>query len=304
MDKTTNKKINNVLHDSINQALELIKTSITKSYEISDKNKIKGDNPVTDIDIETQNLILKKIKKEFPEHGILGEEGDTTEKVQSDYLWIIDPIDGTKNFINQIPLYCVSIAVFYKGDPIMGAIGLPWDKNSIISAVKGEGIVSNFKKQRSEKTESKPSAGILAFAPSHFTIGNIVKKKFFLNSGELRNLGSTAAELALVANGNAQLAISGYAFTWDFAAAWILVKESGKKIYSGDMSMNQWIENNPWKKFFNEGNYNLKDLKNWRGKFLGCDKNIAEFMISNIKPNGRKSNNLIRKIRRFFYING
>ena len=60
MDKTTNKKINNVLHDSINQALELIKTSITKSYEISDKNKIKGDNPVTDIDIETQNLILKK----------------------------------------------------------------------------------------------------------------------------------------------------------------------------------------------------------------------------------------------------
>ena len=70
------------------------------------------------------------------------------------------------------------------------------------------------------------------------------------------------------------------------------------------MSMNQWIENNPLKKFFNEGNYNLKELKNWRGKFLGCDKNIAEFMISNIKPNGRKSNNLIRKIRRFFYING
>ena len=63
--RTINKKIDNVLHDSINQALELIKASISKSYEISDKNKIKGDNPVTDIDIETQNLILKK------EHEIL-----------------------------------------------------------------------------------------------------------------------------------------------------------------------------------------------------------------------------------------
>ena len=235
---------------------------------------------------------------------ILGEEGDTKQNVKSDYLWIIDPIDGTKNFINQIPLYCVSIAIFYNGDPIISGVGIPWNENCIITAHKDKGIKSNFYRERSESKKSKPAAGLLSFAPSHFTIGNIVKKNFFSNSGELRNLGSTAAELALVANGNAQFAISGYAFTWDFAASWLLINESRKKIYFGDMNENEWVEINPWKSYYKNGIYDLKGLKDWRGKFLGCDKNISEFLISNLSPNGRKNKNILRKIRRFFYING
>ncbi|MBL40842.1 MAG: hypothetical protein CL761_05970 [Chloroflexi bacterium] len=304
MDNLNNKKINKILHESLEEALDLIRNSINKNYDISDKNNIQGDNPVTDIDLATQNLILNKIKKNFPNHGILGEEGDTKQNVESDYLWIIDPIDGTKNFINQIPLYCVSIAIFYKGDPIISGVGIPWNENCIITAHKDKGIKSNFYRERSDSKKSKPAAGLLSFAPSHFTIGNIVKKNFFSNSGELRNLGSTAAELALVANGNAQFAISGYAFTWDFAASWLLINESRKKIYFGDMNENKWVEINPWKSYYKNGIYDLKGLKDWRGKFLGCDKNISEFLISNLSPHGRKNKNILRKIRRFFYING
>ena len=107
MENLINKKIIDVLLESINQSLDLIRLSIKEDYKISDKNHVKGDNPVTDIDHDSQNLIIKKIKENFPLHGILGEEGNQSESIKSDYLWIIDPIDGTKNFINQLPLYCV-----------------------------------------------------------------------------------------------------------------------------------------------------------------------------------------------------
>ena len=70
------------------------------------------------------------------------------------------------------------------------------------------------------------------------------------------------------------------------------------------MNENKWVEINPWKSYYQNGIYDLKGLKDWRGKFLGCDKNISEFLIKNLSPNGRKNRNILRKIRRFFYING
>ena len=65
--------------------------------------------------------------------------------VKSDYLWIIDPIDGTKNFINALPLYCVSIAVMFKGNIVAGGIGLPWKNNFIISAYLTSTMGTSYK---------------------------------------------------------------------------------------------------------------------------------------------------------------
>ena len=304
MENSINKKIINVLLECVNQSLDLIRFSIKENYNISDKNNIKGDNPVTDIDHKSQNLIIKNIKETFPLHGILGEEGDTTESIKSDYLWIIDPIDGTKNFINQLPLYCVSIAVFYKGVPLAGSIGIPWDSNAIIYAIKGEGIKSNFSSEKKIKIKDKPVPGILSFAPTYFQSSYVIKKDFYKHSGELRNLGATALELALVANGNAQLALSGYAFTWDFAASWTLIKEARKRILYANMKKNKWEDINPWKQFFSQGHYDIKKLKNWRGKFVAFDEGLNDYIIKNIKPNGRSKKNLYKRILNLFYING
>ena len=115
------------------------------------KNEIIGDNPVTQIDLNSQDLIVNKIKKQFPDHEILGEEGKEEKKVKTDFIWIIDTIDGTKNFINQIPFYCVSIAVMHKKEIIGGAVGLPWEKKSVIYAIKNQGIKSNFAQKNSQR---------------------------------------------------------------------------------------------------------------------------------------------------------
>ena len=279
--------IKDLLIELIDESLNLIKKSENIDYKIKDKNQITGDNPVTEIDLKTQNLITSRINRKFPKHAILGEEGESKKVVKADYLWIIDPIDGTKNFINDLPLYSVSIAVMFKGNIVAGGIGLPWKNNFIISDYEGSGLQSSSAKKYLAKN-CKPSAGLITFAPTYFQRSYRIKTNFLKFSGEIRNLGSTAAELALVANGNAQLALSGYAFTWDFAAAWILVKESNKKIFFGNMNDNKWQDINPWKKYFNNGLYELEKLKNWRGKFMACQRNHSEFLLNNIKPNGRK----------------
>ena len=279
--------IKDLLIEVIDESLNLIKKSENIDYKIEDKNIIAGDNPVTEIDLKTQNLIISKIHNKFPNHAILGEEGESSKTIKSDYLWIIDPIDGTKNFINALPLYCVSIAVMFQGNIIAGAIGLPWKNNFIISAYEGSGLQSTSPKRYMEEN-SKPSAGLITFAPTYFQRSYGIKRNFLQSSGEIRNLGSTAAELALGANGDAQLSLSGYAFTWDFAAAWILVKESNKKIFFGNLKDNKWEDINPWKKYYNNGLYELDKLKNWRGKFMACKREHAEFLLNNIKPNGRK----------------
>ena len=191
-------------------------------------------------------------------------------------------------------LCIVSIAVMFKGNIVAGGIGLPWKNNFIISAYEGSGLQSSSPKKYLAEN-CKPSAGLITFAPTYFQRSYRIKTNFLKFSGEIRNLGSTASELALVANGNAQLALSGYAFTWDFAAAWILVKESNKKIFFGNLNDNKWQDINPWKKYYNNGLYELDKLKNWRGKFMACQREHTEFLLNNIKPNGRK--------KRFPFIN-
>mgnify|MGYP006216623363 FL=1 len=146
--------------------------------------------------------------------------------------------------------------------------------------------------------------GIISFAPTYFQSSYLIKKDFYKHSGELRNLGATALEMALVANGNAQLALSGYAFTWDFAAGWILIKESGKQILYGNMEKNKWEDINPWNKFFSDGHYNLEKLKSWRGKFVAFDKELYDYIVNNISPNGKTKKSFFKRILNLFYING
>ena len=302
MDEYIKKQIKDTLIECIEDSLDLILDSSKKKIKISDKNQIKGDNPVTEIDINSQKLIVSKIKKRFPDHEILGEEGKEDEIVEYDYLWIIDPIDGTKNFINQIPFFCVAIAIMYKGEIIGGGVGLPWKEKSIIYAIKDEGITSNFLQENFQELKNVPIPGILSFAPTYFNLSYIIKKEFYKNSGELRNLGSAAAEISLVANGNAQLALSGFAFCWDFAAAWIIIKESKKSIYHGNMEKNIWEDKNPWQKYFQNGTYNLGKMKNWRGKFFASNKEIEKFILKNVRPNGRSKTDFYRRLKKFLFL--
>ena len=116
-----------------------------KKIKVEFKDEHERD-PVTAADKETQEYLTAEILKRFPEHGILGEEGTKEEKESEepakDILWVLDPLDGTTNFMNGLPVFASSIGVLYRGWPMAAALYLPWPTNDggfVLHCHKGGG---------------------------------------------------------------------------------------------------------------------------------------------------------------------
>lgn len=179
-------------------------------------------------DLESEKIIISTIKKYFPDHSILSEEkGEEDNK--SEYLWIIDPIDGTINFSRHIDEFCISIAVEQKGELILGLIYEPL-KNNLFLAEKNKGAFLNDK-QISVSNESKVINSILATDNSS-NIETRIKNYAILSDvctevRHIRIFGSGALHLSKIASGK----IDSYYKTkfnyWDYAAGVLLVQEAG-----------------------------------------------------------------------------
>lgn len=133
-------------------------------YRRKPRVSLKADQtPVTTADIAAEKSVIKVIREAFPDHSFFGEESGRSGK-SSDYLWIIDPIDGTKNFIAKIPLWGTLIALMYKGKVIVGVSNIPLLKETLW-AVKGQDAFLNGKKvkvsQKSDLSQSMLSFGSL-----------------------------------------------------------------------------------------------------------------------------------------------
>jgi len=122
------------LNDLIDQALQVAKVAAKKAelvikqyYQASDlSTEVKSDQtPVTIADKKSEQVIRAEIAKVFPDHGIFGEEFGRTDNEDSDFLWLIDPIDGTKSFVRQYPFFSTQIALMYQGELVMGVSNAP-----------------------------------------------------------------------------------------------------------------------------------------------------------------------------------
>lgn len=191
-----------------------------------------NSDPVTLADTETQDYLVEQIEKRFPSHGILGEEGDKNEGECPDVLWVLDPLDGTKNFLNGLPFFACSIGVIHKGTPVAGALYIPWpgavyeSGGIVIHASKGNGLkVDGVQTKDKALTNLKPS-GLLTL-PGSFSGGFENTKNFPTRMGELRMSGSIAYEMAMVSLGVTQYAVISGAHLWDVAAALAILGESG-----------------------------------------------------------------------------
>ena len=82
-------------------------------------------DPVTEVDVACEKYIAREIRKRFPGHAMVGEEGEGFGDETADYVWYCDPIDGTVNYSHGIPLFCVSLGIYYKGKPLVGVVHAP-----------------------------------------------------------------------------------------------------------------------------------------------------------------------------------
>lgn len=196
-------------------------------FKISNKEGI--NNLVTEADHAAEKAIIEVIQHDYPHHFILSEE--TGEIVtDSDCKWIIDPIDGTVNFANGIPICCVSIAVEKAGEMILGAVYAPL-LNELFFAQKGFGASLNDQRIRvSEKSSLVESCLVTGFPYTYLDAPNgplTVFEKLIRKGIPVRRLGSAAIDLCWVAAGRFDGFYEHKLQAWDSAAGFLIVQEAG-----------------------------------------------------------------------------
>jgi myo-inositol-1(or 4)-monophosphatase len=178
-----------------------------------------------------EKIILDMIQKNFPQHQILSEEKGYNKK-KSDYLWVVDPLDGTTNFSIKNPLFGVSIALAYKKEIILGVIYIPFCKE-LFWAEKDRGANLNGRKIRVSNVRDIKKA-FLTYCHgsklSHFRRAMKAYRVFKLKSYDARRLGSSAVEFSWVACGRTDAIMTPGANSWDVAAGAILVSEARGKV--------------------------------------------------------------------------
>ena len=199
-------------------------------FKISNKEGM--NNLVTEADHAAEKAIIDVIQKEYPDHFILSEETGEI-KTNSEYKWIIDPIDGTVNFANGIPLCCVSIGLEKDGKMIFGAVSAPI-LNEFYIAEKGKGAFLNDKKiSVSKKKELIKSCLVTGFPYTYLDAPNgplQIFDKLIRKGIPVRRLGSAAIDLCWVAAGRFDGFYEHKLQAWDSAAGFLLIEEAGGKV--------------------------------------------------------------------------
>jgi myo-inositol-1(or 4)-monophosphatase len=223
--------MNNMLNDVTEITLAAGKTIMgyyQDAFTVRDK---APDNPVTDADIAADFLLKKRLLERLPSAGWLSEETvDDSSRLERSYVWVVDPLDGTKEFVMGIPEFSVSVALVHEGQPIIAVIFNP-ATGDLFQGEKGKGIqlngwpvtVSSRKRLQDAKVDaSRSEIKRGEFAP-------------FEGMVELNIVGSIAYKLARVAAGQADATWSrGPKNEWDICAGTLLVQEAGGRCVNLD----------------------------------------------------------------------
>ncbi|QDX79848.1 inositol monophosphatase [Denitratisoma sp. DHT3] len=190
---------------------------------------------VTEVDRAAEAAIIDIIREAYPEHGILAEESGATG--DSEYQWIIDPLDGTTNFIHGFPQYAVSIALAQRGMVIHGVVFDP-SRNELFTASKGAGAYLNEKRirvsRRAKLEEALLGTGFPYRAFEHVDAYLAIMKDMMRKTAGLRRPGSASLDLAYVACGRLDGFWEFGLAPWDMAAGALMITEAGGLV--GDLS--------------------------------------------------------------------
>jgi myo-inositol-1(or 4)-monophosphatase len=184
---------------------------------------------VTEADVAAQNAIVAILQPRFPQHGFLGEEGLRQSAGVGDYRWIIDPLDGTTNYVHRFPYYAVSIALEQAGELVAGVIFDP-SKQEMFAALRGHGATLNDRPLQTSRFHRLKDAMVIASFPPNAKSDSPPLRRFLhvINHAQtVHRSGSAALNLAYVAAGR----LDGYWSTslkaWDMAAGVLFAREAG-----------------------------------------------------------------------------
>ncbi|MET0514850.1 MAG: 3'(2'),5'-bisphosphate nucleotidase CysQ [Nitrospiraceae bacterium] len=211
-----------ILVDAVTQAGQRLLDMAKEGFAVNTKS---DHSPVTTADLEVNHMVHEAIRRHFPEDGWLSEEeSDDNRRLQKKRVWILDPIDGTRAFIKNIPQFCIAAALVESGHPVIAAILNP-ATDELFTATRGGGIQLTGGTPVSSPDEQTPERSVVLVNPWELQTGRF---RSLIPQFECRPIGSIAYALALVAVGRADAAITLTGGNeWDVAAGVLLVEESG-----------------------------------------------------------------------------
>jgi myo-inositol-1(or 4)-monophosphatase len=245
--------------------LSTFRTALAVEY----KGAGKAD-PVTEADRDAERFLRDGVHERFAGHGVLGEEG-TEPPHGAEFVWVIDPLDGTTNYINGLPLWCVSVGVLWRNEPVAAAIFTPSGPGAaqtVFHASAGGGA-SMDGTPIAVTDEPEPTKARLATLPGHYWQDMRFRTRKGERLGETRTLGSIALELALIASGVLQYGVFWSPKIWDVAAGVLLVREAGGDVLTRQRTSEPWARLHA----FTAAQPGVANLRGWKGSVIaGCPR--------------------------------
>ncbi len=223
------------------QAARKAGTIITRASFDVDKLTIRSKRQndfVSEVDHAAEDAIISVLRKAYPDHGFLAEESGYKDK-EAEYLWVIDPLDGTTNFLHGFPQYCVSIGLMHKGKPTQ-AVVLDPNRNELFTATKGAGAYLNDRRIRVSKVD-KLEGSLIGTGFPFKVIDRVddylrMLKNVMQATSGVRRPGAAALDLAYVACGRLDGFWERGLSPWDMCAGVLLIREAGGLVadFEGD----------------------------------------------------------------------
>lgn len=246
MNKSTRQTIFENAKLWVLEAGEKIRERMKSEFQVDTKSN--PNDLVTEVDKETEKYFASKIRSTYKDHLIIGEEGygDKVESLDGT-VWIIDPIDGTMNFVHQKRNFAISIGIIHNGIAEISLIYNVMD-DVLYTALKGEGAYRNDTKLSKLKDDVQLATSIFALnsilACENKKVNEKKIQQLIIDSRGTRGYGSAALELAYVAEGIIDGYITMNLAPWDFAAGYLLIEEVGGKVIQANGDRVNFLENN------------------------------------------------------------
>lgn len=197
------------------------------TFERKDENIM---DIVTKYDQQTEGYLIEEISKRYPDHGFIAEEGDPEMQNFKKYTWVIDPIDGTTNFVNLGKEFAISVALYIDQEPYAGIVYDVMNEEMMVG-VRDQGAWSNGKPLKQKKVMKNLNNSLVEIS---FTAEKIFNEHYGINVKPLvfslrghRNYGVAALTITKIAKGELEGYVSGKLFLWDYAAAGVILRELG-----------------------------------------------------------------------------
>lgn len=266
------------------EAGALLLDSFQRDHQVEYKSEGNRD-PVTEADKQAEELLTAGIRDRFPDHGILGEETAESQGLDKDFVWVLDPLDGTYNYLNRYPFFGVSVGVLHRGVPVVGALFVPSPLRAggqVLHARSGGGAFVDGEPIRVHGGEGEPGSGLVSLPAAfrgQFRMGKELRRQI----GEVRITGSIVYEISLVASGVLRLAAFGGPRIWDVAAGVVIVREAGGEALA--WTGRRW---EPMLSFLERrtGLPSDGDLRQWRTGLVMSSGSLSGVVSAELKPRG------------------